>query len=248
MRNQKRQSQEQMNHRDVYYFNNSIKKNPFISLAIMDKDGVQYYKGESGCEYPFKVPEFEQRIKDLAYGSEVLIDEAYLEANEWIPPTKFTSVVFCDNVKLTATKIEYKHRRNMTFVLKRDLFKYINEHEARRKSPLFFLLSQETLKFGAVELFNDYRVFDIMEVCEINSVPNDERESVHGVDIIRHSKRTNISTDETNRLNDIQKEYDGSNNGVVERFNENGTMKLKVTLDSTEVQGFQYDIIRYAKI
>ncbi len=227
----------------LYTFVHNNKRNPFILFKIKDSSNNQFYKNSDGeIQFPFDVVEYSERIGEMAYGCEVLVDDIFLKANKYIPPTKKTTIVFCDNVKQTSANTEYKHRRGMKFLPKRDLYKYVFSHELRRKTPLFFSMSEETLR--PLNLYK--RLFDVMEIFEIDRSPKNLEVFGGEVKIISHTSSENIITKYSDKNNSEQDKADNQLD-YIEEFNDSGNIKLTQKVDKSLASGFKYKIKRYIK-
>ncbi len=221
-----------------YYFNRVVKKNKFIALGVCDSNNNQYENHVDGSKsFVVDITEFKERVKELAYGCEVLVDEVFLEANNYLPATDRTTIVLCDNIKQTSMKVEYKYRRNMTFIRERDFLKYVSEHELRRKTPLFFLVREELMEKVALTI-------DVVEYAQSDRGRSKGDFSKFGTDMFNQlSKKTTIKTDESAKYDKEQTIADKSSDGrtVTEV---KGNFKFITKIDKESLLGYKYDFKR----
>lgn len=221
-----------------FYFNRVVKKNKFIALGVCDSNGNQYEKHVDGkTSFVVDIDEFKERVKELAYGCEVLVDEEFLESNNYLPVTDKTTIVLCDNIKLTSMKVEYKYRRNMTFIRERDFIKHIQDHESRRRTPLFFLVRYELMKQVSP-------LIDVVEYAQSDRGRTDGTFLKFDTSIYDHlASKSTIKTKESEKYDLEQDKADRSKDGknLVEF---KGNFKVVTKIDTNSLLGYKYDFKR----
>ena len=227
-------------------FKYKVKKNKFILFGLIDQENNMYKATttkdgrltKTSYEFTHNVPEFLDRIKELAYGCEVIIDEEFLEANNYLPVTDKTTIVLCDSVSYISSKVIYKHRRNMVFHRKRDFLELVKLHETRRKTPLFISVQPKLIIDNQLEY-----LIDVIEYIRVNKTSEIE-DNQYLIDFnIKELKRyansdREFTTKESIELNDKQTKFDNSTKGKLTKVV--GNIKVTETVESDGLLGFTY--------
>lgn len=222
---------------DQFYFKNNIKRNKFIAFNMVDSQNTLFNVGaENKLEFAVNIEEFKERIKDFAYGCEVITTEEHIIANGGIPFTDKTTIVICDNPKHFSNTIEYKYRRNMKFIPKRDFIDCIIKHEQRRKTPLFLFVNKE---------------ISLIDLCvDVYEVAKSDRPS-EGISAIKMSEDNltsfrrfeEIKTEVSEKYEVEQTEYEA--HGRKSETIINGSMKIVKKIEPTTLLGYKYSFKRY---
>lgn len=221
-----------------YYFKKNIKKNKFIALAMVDSENNMFNAIDGGIEFSVDIEEFKDRIKDFSYGCEVITTENHIKANKGLPFTDKTTVVLCDNVKLFSSTIEYKYRRNMKFIPKRDFIKHISEHEQRRSTPLFFVMG------NGLSLIDS--CIDVYELAKSDRVTTGKSLTHLDDSILERFKRvTNLKTETSEKYKQNQNDFDKNGNRVETIIS--GSMKVIKNIEEGSLLGYNYEFIRYER-
>ncbi|BAX25545.1 hypothetical protein BPT24_004 [Tenacibaculum phage pT24] len=229
----------------------SVKKNPFIFMSITDSGNTQYLKcSENGAKFPFNIPEFIERVGMMAYGCEIIVDENFIRSNNFLPPTQKTTIVLCDNPSTFKDEVVENQSRTVaryiTFINKRSILSYIIDHEIRRKTPLYFILSQDTQdRFLGIK---SRYIYDTLELCVSDRKSNGNvlsniESTVDG--FYKHRIET-FGTDVSDKENERQQKVDTANKGRKETIL-NGSMKIVETFKKEDTEGCGYVFKRYSK-
>lgn len=227
---------------DVYYFKRQTKKNMFIAMTMFDSEkNVFKIDSDTGDKtFAVDIEEFKTRISEVAYGCEVITSEEFIVANDMKPFTHKTTIVLCENPRHFGSTIEYKYRRNMKFIPKRDFIKFVETHETRRKSPLFFILNEELEKISPC--------IDVFEFAVSDRIVAEDKlatfERCHNY--FEHLKRkTIINTDLSTKYDKMQKTKEDSDDGKLKRTVLNGSMTIIEKVEVENLLGYKYHFERY---
>lgn len=220
------------------YFKRVVKKNKFIALGMCDSNQNQYATAlDDTISHVVDIEEYKDRIKEIAYGCEVIVDEQFLEANGYLPATDKTTIVLCDNIKVTSMKVQYKYRRNMTFIRERDFIKYVTDHETKRKTPLFLLVRSELMDIFA-------NCVDVVEIAQ------SDRGRINGdfhkfnMDSFNHlTNKSEIKTKEASKYDIEQEKADKSSDGKT-LTEIKGNFKVITKIDKDSLLGYKYNFVR----
>lgn len=225
---------------DQGYFNRVIKKNNFIALGMMDSNHNVFDSDGEGIKFSVDIEEFKERIKEFAYGCEVLTTEHHIKANGNLPFTDKTTVVLCNNVKQVSASIEYKYRRNMKFIPYRDFLKYVVDHEQRRSTSLFFVLNNELEAIS--------RCIDVYEIAQSDRPSKGNHIVTLDKGIFDFfTRKETIKTEQSSKYDAEQKVADESKNGKTHETVINGSMKVIKKVDTDNLIGYKYTFVRYER-
>lgn len=224
---------------DQLYFKKYQKRNQFISLNLIDSENNIFDTSTEDIKYAVDIEEFQTRVEEITFGCELLTSQEYIIANGMKPFTHKTTVVLCDNPVSFGSSLEYKYRRNMKFLPRRDFLDFVIKHERRRKTPLFFVLNNELEQINLCINTLEMAISD-------RKVMEDGKTSIKlDLDMFSHLKRkTVIKTELSEKFDEEQRLKDKNSGSNMSKTILNGSMTIIKKIEPKKILGYKYHFVR----